>query len=75
MPRISSLPSTRINTDESPIEVLEMTHGDIDKINEKLGLEELFNNAKTVGGISGCPQLQVIGGKMIASATSSDYEQ
>lgn len=67
---------TAFNMDESPIEVFEMTHGDINKINKKLCLEELFNNAKTVNGISTCHQLQVIGGKMIASATSSDgYKQ
>lgn len=67
---------TAFNMDESPIEVFEMTHADIDKINKKLCLEELFNNAKTVGSISACHQLQVIGGKMIASVTSSDgYEK
>lgn len=63
---------TAYNMEKSAVEFFEMTHGEIEKINKKLGLEKLFDNAKNVGGITACHQLQIIRGKLIPSVISFD---
>lgn len=63
------------NMEESSVEVFEMTHSAIDKINKKLGLENVFDNAPSIRAIKSCHQLQVIDNKIVAFVTSSDgYE-
>lgn len=64
------------NIEKSSVDVFEMSNSEIEKINKKLKVDEVFDKAPNISGITSAHQLHTIGGKIFDFVTSSDgYEK